>query len=502
MGLLPEESLSKRGFFCRKPEVDFRSLAQVGTDLERDLCAASPDLSEDDKVAELLPIKVQQLCILSVQDMTEQANEIASEIRTARFVKLQPIYVRFYSYQSSISDASTKLLANLNKLSISGNPENPFLAYRIFHSSPDVPESDRLFSFQKSLVDQNEAVLDLMSFKFKGVKRSTAQRLGQDSAPTTSASINSVSAINAAAHAQKQLGKLGLKSMLPLLEKRPADVGLLLTVVQLYLLTKNHGAAIKVVETVLKRLEESRAPADQDVRFAPGLIAVVVSLHMIEGRRSHVQSELAKAATYWRHRSKPPPALLRFAGLSLLESGVHEDQEKARAIFETLQKEGPADRFSAAGILAASAESKAPGDNEDAQKLTPIDRLTAGVDVAALERAGVAQPASSTPSVLTRKRPAEEAKKPAKKRVRKSRLPKDRDPNKPPDPERWLPLRDRSTYRPKGKKGKQKQAAQTQGTSEKPEVASSAAPEPAKPQIVSGGGGGGDKSKKKKKGKK
>lgn len=47
--------------------------------------------------------------------------------------------------------------------------------------------------------------------------------------------------------------------------------------------------------------------------------------------------------------------------------------------------------------------------------------------------------------------------------MRKSRLPKDYDPAKTPDPERWLPLKDRSSYRPKGKKGRQKAAEKTQG---------------------------------------
>ena len=35
------------------------------------------------------------------------------------------------------------------------------------------------------------------------------------------------------------------------------------------------------------------------------------------------------------------------------------------------------------------------------------------------------------------------------KKKRKVRLPKNCDPNNKPDPERWLPRRERSTYRPK-----------------------------------------------------
>lgn len=40
-------------------------------------------------------------------------------------------------------------------------------------------------------------------------------------------------------------------------------------------------------------------------------------------------------------------------------------------------------------------------------------------------------------------------KKKKKQKKRKIRLPKHHDPNVKPDPERWLPRRDRSTYRPK-----------------------------------------------------
>ena len=68
------------------------------------------------------------------------------------------------------------------------------------------------------------------------------------------------------------------------------------------------------------------------------------------------------------------------------------------------------------------------------------------------------------------------------------------------DPERWLPLRDRSSYRPKGKKGKKKAADLTQGGVVKEE-----------PESLELAGGAGTvkveksvpgKSKNKKKGKK
>jgi signal recognition particle subunit SRP72 len=70
-----------------------------------------------------------------------------------------------------------------------------------------------------------------------------------------------------------------------------------------------------------------------------------------------------------------------------------------------------------------------------------------------------------------------------------------------PDPERWLPLRDRSSFRPKGKKGKKKASEATQGGIEKGEEAL---------ELVGGAGavkvertgGSTQSSRKKKKGKK
>jgi signal recognition particle subunit SRP72 len=333
-----------------------------------------------------------------------------------------------------------------------------------------VPKGDRLFHYQQNIISQNEIALELLASKFNGVINTTARyisnhekHISSHGTPTVKSDVNAMSVSNAAAHAQNQLGKLGLKSILPLLEKRPHDVGLILVIIHLYMLTNNPGSAITVLEIYFKRLDESKATADQDVRFAPGLVAIMVSLYSTQGRKSHIRTELAKAASYWRHKSKPPSSLLTAAGLSLLSSSNPEDLNVAGDIFEGLHKGEPHDKQRLAGYVAAYALTDLPKVRHAVQQLTPVVRLTAGIDVASLESAGVPQTRPAVIQPSSKKRPAEADLKPVKKRVRKSRLPKDYDPSKPADPERWLPLRDRSTYKPKGKKGKQKQAAQTQG---------------------------------------
>ena len=361
-----------------------------------------------------------------------------------------------------IPDLSTRQVAQVNKLVAISSSSNPYLAHRLFHSLVPLPVTHKFFQFQADWKNQCQMVLDLQSSKYTSVTNATAKALANNPSPTASANLNTISVINAAAHAQNQLGKWGLKAMLPLLDQRPNDVGLIATIVQLYILTNNQGSAITVMEAFLKRLEASKIAKDQDIRFAPGLVAVLVSLYSIQGRKLCIISELAKAASYWRHKSKPCPTLLRTAGISLLASQTSEDLATAGEIFDSLYVQDPRDSIAISGYVAAYATTDADKTTSKVEKLTPVARLVADLDTDSLEQAGVPQ-IISTSIGLKRKGLGDEQTISAKKRVRISRRPKAYNPMKPADPERWLPLKDRSSYRPKGKKGKQKAVASTQG---------------------------------------
>ncbi len=347
-------------------------------------------------------------------------------------------------------------------------------------------------------MEQNALALDLLASKSNGVVKGTGKILS-NSTPTLSPHLNNISVLNAAAHAQSQLAKLGLKQMLPLLEKRPKDIGLVMTIIQLYVLTNNHGSAITVLDSLLKRLSESQTPSDQDILYAPGLVALQVSLYTSQGRKSQIKTTLAKAASYWRHKSKPPTALLQAAGLSLLDSADPEHQSIAREIFSTLHTQDPNSKSATAGYVASHALTSPETVSSEAESLTPVARLIAGINVAALEEAGVPSLPSTGTAATSRKRALDDKSKPAKKRVRKSKLPKDYDPSKTPDPERWLPLKDRSTYRPKGKKGRQKAAEKTQGgvSGEKGAEAKAGGGEGVIKAVEKKPGGGQSKGKKK-----
>lgn len=451
----------------------------------RDLCNSLEELSEQEKQAELLPITVQQVYVLSRQGKTEEAENLAKSIDT-----------------STVPDVSTRHIAQVNRVAASSTQANPYLVQRLIAKDTDSLKPDYPFHYQTNILKQNKFAADLQSLKFDGAADSTAATLRKQSSPSVDAFYNSLSVVNAAAHAKSRTGKEALKYILPLLEQRPDDIGLVMTIIQLYVLTGNHGSAIALCEGFLNRLEQSGKAADLEVRFAPGVVGTLVSLYQGSGRTVQRQTELAKAATHWRRKTKERSTgvlhLLKTAGSVLIDSPEPQHQQLAKDIFTELHERDEQDRYAAAGLLAASPRQSSASRTST---LTALDRLVAGIDVDALERSGVAQPPpSATAAVTTRKRPADDTKPRKPKKMRKSRMPKDYDPNKKPDPERWLPLRDRSTYRPKGRKGKARQALLSQGAAPAGESEGS---RPATPgadvvRAKQGGGGTGAGAKKKK----
>jgi signal recognition particle subunit SRP72 len=389
----------------------------------------------------------------------------------------------------SIPELSTRKVGQNNILAASDRNSNPYLQHKLFHSTPKSNDADKLFSFQSRIFNGNSYALDLLVQKFDGVERGTSKVLLHHGSCSTSPDINNLSVFNVAAHCRGETGKTSLKKALPLLQQRPNDIGLVLTLVQIYVGMNNVSSAISLVESLFERLEKSRANSDLDVRFNPGLVSVLVSLYESEGRKKAVMAELKKAATHWLERADQAPSLLRVAGISLLHSSNPSDLKKAGEIFSKLHELDTSDPIAAAGYVASYATMAPPtAIRSEAHRLSQVKDLVTDIDIAALEQAGV--PALTSAGTLaalrtSRKRGAAGAAPEfRKKRIRKSRLPKDYDPNKQPDPERWLPMRDRSTYRPaKGKKGKQRAQDRTQGGIVTESGAEAGGPQPAQTTV-------------------
>lgn len=247
----------------------------------------------------------------------------------------------------------------MNIIAASKELDNPYLSHRLFHSSPDPSKTDQHFSFQKNLLRQDEYVMSLLTQKTAGVAASTEKVISAAPTPTLLPAVNMAAVLNAAAHTRNGSNeKAALKEILPLLEKRPGDVGLILTITHLYVLTGNYAAATQLLESFFKRLEQSGTATDLDVRFAPGLVATLVSLYTQQGRPGASRAELSKAAEYWRkpHKSQtaaPSKALMVAAATALLDTHNTENTKLAGEIFKGLYDQDDEDRAAIAGLVAA-----------------------------------------------------------------------------------------------------------------------------------------------------
>ncbi|KAF4121784.1 signal recognition particle subunit SRP72 [Geosmithia morbida] len=382
-------------------------------------------------------------------------------------------------------------------------------------------KSAKLFSHQYDVVRRNGLIIDLQANKVRGVVDRTDKVISAAQHPSTQSDVNAISGLHAAASTHGKSGRELVRALQELTKKRPDNVGLALTLVQTYLDAGNQGAALSTLEAFLGRLErpvgtdEDEAPSPTpahvtDARFSPGLVALVVSLMRSQGRHAAAKSELSKAARYWQDQDRPAMssrALLQEAGIELLRSSNPRDLKLAGSAFEKLFSQSQGSHIASAGLVASLAPFDLAKANEHVGSLPEVDDLIADVDVGTLLDAGVATINPTTTAAGTKRSAEQDGRNratPSAKRRRPNKLPKNYEEGKKLDPERWLPLRDRSSYRPKGKKGRKKAAESTQGGPVKDEETLG---------LVGGGGvkvekaggsgpGNNNSNKKKKKGKK
>lgn len=434
----------------------------------------------------------------------DDARALAAQIELDEYVPQSP-YPEKALTLCSLPDISTRKVAQSTLLALQ-SISNPFQLHKTFNSTPETVGSDKLFSFQSVLHDSNRYAVDLLASKFDGVERSTSKAIKERPETKTSSSIVSLSVLNAASQARGATGKAAIKAILPQVERRPDDAGLVLTLVQQYMSINNPSSAVDVLESFLKRNEQRT-----ELRYNPGLIAILVALYESQGRKTHITQELSRSAMHWRQNSSAPPKpLLLAAGKAMLDvSNGTQSLEASKEIFETLNSQYSDDKEVTAGFVASHALTDPTSIKSSLNSIPQVSDITSSIDVGSLEDAGipqsslsVARKANIANAIGAKKRAASDMKQPSTKRRRlpKSRIPKDFVEGKAVDPDRWLPLRERASYRPKkGKKGKDKD----RGTQGGPVKEDTPAPKTESAGVIGGsGGGGGGGGKKKGKGKK
>ncbi|XP_015957825.1 uncharacterized protein LOC107481981 [Arachis duranensis] len=200
-----------------------------------------------------------------------------------------------------------------------------------------------------------------------------------------------------------------------------------------------------------------------DIQHMPATVATLVSLKERAGDIEGAAAVLDSAIKWWSNAMTEDNKLniiMQEAASFKIRHGKEDDAAK---LYEELVKsQGGIEAL--VGLVTTVARTDVDKAELYEKQLKALPGLK-GIDVDSLERtSGVKQVDGPAHVGVTESH--EEGKnktKAKKKRKRKPRYPKGFDPanpGPPPDPERWLPRRERSTYRPKRK---DKKAAQVRG---------------------------------------
>lgn len=200
-----------------------------------------------------------------------------------------------------------------------------------------------------------------------------------------------------------------------------------------------------------------------DIQHMPATVATLVSLKEKAGDIEGAAAVLDSATKWWSNAMTEDNKLniiMQEAASFKLRHGREEDASK---LYEELVKsQGSIEAL--VGLITTVARMDVVKAELYEKQLKTLLGLK-GIDVDSLERtSGVKQVEGPRVGVTETHEEGKSKTKAKKKRKRKPRYPKGYDPanpGPPPDPERWLPRRERSTYRPKRK---DKRAAQVRGS--------------------------------------
>ncbi|TXG56124.1 hypothetical protein EZV62_017437 [Acer yangbiense] len=200
-----------------------------------------------------------------------------------------------------------------------------------------------------------------------------------------------------------------------------------------------------------------------DIQHMPATVATLVALKERAGDIKGASAVLDSAVKWWLNamtEDNKLSVIMQEAASFKLRHGQEED---ASRLYEELVKtHGSIEAL--VGLVTTVAHVDVNKAETYEKRLKPLPGLK-GVDVDSLEKtSGAKHVEGASHAGVTEAREDGKKEKPKKKRKRKPRYPKGFDPanpGPPPDPERWLPKRERSSYRPKRK---DKRAAQVRGS--------------------------------------
>jgi signal recognition particle subunit SRP72 len=334
---------------------------------------------------------------------------------------------------ANLSDDLVKQVALNNWLSLHESPNNPNSTLVDLEKTVDKRFDERAVMLQKEVLHRNNLVLqslagrDISSAASKFVKTHPSH-----------VGIKAIAVLSKFDEEDAVRTKL-----LATFNKNPHSLPVALILAQLYVQKNNFDSAANILETTFE------AQTDPAQKYLPGLVGALVSVFRVQNRRSAASKLVSDAFSHWKGSN----TMFQYPAAVLAESDDADARAGALEYFKRALPETPNSTALAAGWLSTGATEAVRSYEQVLKTLPSIEELTAEVDVKSLNENGVHHLLKRGPEITS---------VPKGKQRKRSRSKPAKDTSKEADPERWLPLRDRSTYKPK-KRDRKNAASATQG---------------------------------------
>ncbi|NWX19414.1 SRP72 protein, partial [Aegotheles bennettii] len=409
------------------------------------------DVTEEDIEAELAIIHGQMAYIMQLQGRTEDALQLYNQI-----IKLKPTDIGLLA-----------VIAN-NIITINKD-QNVFDSKKKVKLTNAEGVEHKLSKKQLQAIEFNKALLAMYTNQADQCRKLSASLQSQSPEHLLPVLIQAAQLCREKQHA-KAVGLLQ-----DFADQHPANAAeIKLTMAQLKIA---QGSVTKAC-MILRSIEE--------LQHKPGMVSALVTMYSHEEDIDSAIEVFTQAIQWYQQfqartnhgccvfQPKSPVhlSLIREAANFKLK---HGRKKEAISDLEELWKQNPKDVHTLAQLISAYSLVDPEKAKVLSKHLPSSDTMSLKVDVDALENSHGATYVRKKAGKLTADNQQKEqgqgdVKK--KKKKKKGKLPKNYDPKVTPDPERWLPMRERSYYRgrKKGKKkdqvGKGTQGSTTAGSSE------------------------------------
>uniref|UniRef100_A0A914UNR2 Signal recognition particle subunit SRP72 n=1 Tax=Plectus sambesii TaxID=2011161 RepID=A0A914UNR2_9BILA len=332
------------------------------------------------------------------------------------------------------TDAAVVAVASNNAAS-ARKDLNLFDMRKKLKTAQQVPDA-KLTARQKRTIALNQALLQLHSNQLEPCRRSLEELRAQFGLKDEAVLIEAALLVR-----QKDADKAVALLQQYITDNKAAGPEIRFALVQIQLLEGKHEGASKALRSF-----------PEDVRWRPGVLSLLVAIDLSAGRDADALKTLTDGIAHNQNNKSALPLLLDQCASLHAKLG---DEHAAVKYMEELRKLEPDDPKVLARLIKLYSQVDPKKAEAVSRDLPPLAKEQSGFNVDELEssewilfgeRYRQKKGAKQTPKAgVAEDEQIIRGKLRSRKRKRKTRLPKNYDPNVQPDPERWLPKAERSS---------------------------------------------------------